>query len=79
MTNITTLAGCEAHCTATAGCVQFAWNKGGASKRTCDPRCYCEISSAPSWGGVPSNHIVSGCLPSVKVHDTAQALMYTQL
>ena len=32
--NITTLEGCEQHCTATAGCVQFAWNKGGASKKT---------------------------------------------
>ena len=64
LTNISTLEGCAAHCTATEGCVQFAWNYGSAARRRTGP-WYCEISSAPTWGGVPSDHITSGCLPAV--------------
>ena len=63
--NISTLQGCQDHCTATKGCVQFAWNYG-AGEHAKPPIWYCEISSAPLWTGVPSNHITSGCLPSVK-------------
>ena len=97
VTNVSTLEGCEAHCTssaqsslrtipcllvvrpevsdterglfgagtATKGCVQFAWNYG-AGAHLKPRRWYCEISSATTWGGYPSDHITSGCLSSVK-------------
>lgn len=65
VTNISTLQGCQDHCTATKGCVQFAWNYG-AGKHMKPRRYYCEISSAQTWSGYPSDHITSGCLPSVK-------------
>jgi len=62
VTNVSTLAGCTAHCQSVPSCVQFAWNYGSSSSH----RWYCEISSALKWTGTPSNHITSGCLPSVK-------------
>lgn len=60
--NISSQAICADYCTATPGCVQWAWNYGGKSAH----RWYCEISSAGTWTGVPSDHITSGCLASVK-------------
>ena len=63
MKNISTQALCADYCTATTGCVQWAWNYGAGKS---DHRFYCEISSASAWTGVPSDHITSGCLPSVK-------------
>lgn len=69
VTNISTMQGCADHCTAVPGCVQWAWNYGTAGSR----RWYCEISSATSWSGFPSNHITSGCLPSVKGCGSAPA------
>eukprot|EP01052_Picozoa_sp_SAG31_P022091 SAG31_NODE_1741_length_7387_cov_6.330132_4_plen_250_part_00 len=65
VTNISTLQGCQDHCTASKGCVQFAWNYG-AGAHAHPRRWYCEISSAPTWSGYPSDHIISGCLPHVQ-------------
>jgi hypothetical protein len=63
VTNISSLTGCQEHCAATPGCVQFAWNYGGAAKKP--PRWYCALSSAPTWSGYWSDHITSGCLKTV--------------
>ena len=63
VTNISSLAGCLAHCSATPGCAQFAWNYGGGVKRP--PRWYCSVSSALTWSGYWSDHITSGCLKTV--------------
>lgn len=64
--NISTLEGCQQYCASTPGCLQFAWNERTPHGPVrYPPQWYCEISSARVWSGVPSNHIISGCLPGV--------------
>eukprot|EP00039_Didymoeca_costata_P002669 m.61823 g.61823 ORF g.61823 m.61823 type:complete len:517 (+) comp11453_c0_seq1:136-1686(+) len=56
--NISTLEGCETLCAQTEKCKQFTWNYGHK------PDFYCFISTSSEWGGLPNDHITSGCLAS---------------
>jgi hypothetical protein len=59
MTHASTLEACEGHCTATNGCVQFAWNNGSATT-------LCFVSSAAAWSGYGNHHITSGCFTGAR-------------